>query len=245
MNQTQVLASLASLQLPLGEYIVMGGSSLAIRGIRETKDLDILVTPKLYKELAANWPEDLEYFRKWNRHRLKQGEFELYPDFYLEKANQFQDVQMLITEADMVNSIPIQKLEHLINAKLDNSREKDLQDVALMRAYLKTVFQGTIIAASVRDSSWLKTVQTDEVITADTWQLHSVRIAYQQIEHLQKQLLPGWYAHFWTAEQIIVVFPEHIFAFDHTPENPLRAQAITYGTTQGIPLEQLDFKLKS
>ncbi len=136
MTKDDVVSKINQLQLPLGQYIVMGGATLAVRGIRETKDLDILVTPALFEELKAHFPLDPVYEAKWHRQRLKAGEVEFYPDFYYEKIDLFFDVADLINDAEMIEGIPFQKLEHLMNAKLDTAREKDLQDVALIQNYL-------------------------------------------------------------------------------------------------------------
>lgn len=136
MTKEEVVTKINQLQLPLGQYIVMGGATLAVRGIRETKDLDILVTPVLFEELKKQFPLDPVYEEKWHRQRLKAGDVEFYPDFYYEKRNLFADVTVLIAGAETIAGIPFQKLPHLMDAKLDTAREKDLQDVALIQDYL-------------------------------------------------------------------------------------------------------------
>ncbi len=136
MTKDEVVAQIKQLQLPLGQYIVMGGATLAVRSIRETKDLDILVMPGLFEELKKQFPLDPVYEEKWHRQRLKAGELEFYPDFYYEKRNLFVDVVELIKDAEIIEGLPFQKLPHLMDAKLDTAREKDLHDVALIQDYL-------------------------------------------------------------------------------------------------------------
>ena len=45
------LAELKALNLPLGHYAIFGSGPLAVRGIREAADLDIIVSESLWKEL--------------------------------------------------------------------------------------------------------------------------------------------------------------------------------------------------
>jgi hypothetical protein len=127
------------LQLPDGQYIVVGGGCLAVRGIRDTKDLDILVTPSLFETLLGRgWPLDTIYEQKWHRQRFKRGDIEIYPDIFLEKTNSFVDVDSLIRHADIIEGIPFLQLESLRIFKMDSGREKDLRDVGLIDAFLKT-----------------------------------------------------------------------------------------------------------
>ncbi|MBI4836074.1 MAG: hypothetical protein HY817_02325 [Candidatus Abawacabacteria bacterium] len=139
MNSHEVVAQIKALSLAFGQYILVGGGVLAIHHIRETKDIDIVVVPALFEQLAMTWPLDQEYERKWQRKRLKKGEVEIYPDLYLEKQSLFINVAILIKQADMVEDLPLQPLEHLMMCKLDSAREKDLQDVELIKKYLERV----------------------------------------------------------------------------------------------------------
>ncbi len=138
MNAQDILAAIKALKLLNGSYIVVGGSSLALRGIRDTHDLDIIVTSELFSTLAKQLPLDPEYQRKWNRQRIKKDLIEIYPDLLLENKNTFLDIQKFIAEAEFIDNIPVQPLEHLMMCKLDTGREKDLQDVVLIQQYLKT-----------------------------------------------------------------------------------------------------------
>jgi len=49
-----IFKKLKELNFPLGEYVLVGSGPLAARGIREASDLDIAVTPKLFKELIES-----------------------------------------------------------------------------------------------------------------------------------------------------------------------------------------------
>lgn len=49
-----IFKKLKELNFPLGEYVLVGSGPLAVRGIRAASDLDIAVTPKLFKQLIAS-----------------------------------------------------------------------------------------------------------------------------------------------------------------------------------------------
>jgi hypothetical protein len=136
-NLEKIEQRLKELNLPLGKYILVGGSALAAHGIREAKDLDIVVIPELFENLIrSGWTLDEVYQSKWNRKRLTKEDVEIYPDLYLEKANVFLNIKKVIVEAEMINEFPFQKLEHLKICKLDSGREKDLIDVDLIEKFL-------------------------------------------------------------------------------------------------------------
>lgn len=139
-SQEEVIAKIKELNFPIGSYIAVGGSVLAVRGIRETRDLDIVVTLELFEKLSSDgWEPNLEYQKKWNRRCLKKGDVEVYPDLFLEKRNKFLDVKELIANADLIYGIPFQKLDHLIMCKFDTRRGKDLKDVELIKKYIKVL----------------------------------------------------------------------------------------------------------
>ena len=138
MDRDKILEFAKSLNLPLGNYVVVGGGSLAVRNMRTTNDLDIVVIDPLFKELQQNgWPRDYDYEKRWNRQRLKKDGVEFHRDFLLTKENRFVDVADVISQADIIDGIPFQNLESLLMFKKDAEREKDAADVALIETYLK------------------------------------------------------------------------------------------------------------
>jgi hypothetical protein len=139
---TDIINKVKSLNLPVGQYMLIGGSNLAVRGFRDTRDLDILVTPDLFNTLMSDgFVLDPEYEQKWNRKRLIKDDTEIYGDLYLEKQNYFFDVAQIISEADIVEGIPVQSLQNILVCKADSAREKDLRDIELIKEYLKERFK--------------------------------------------------------------------------------------------------------
>lgn len=138
----EIHKKVAALNLPLGQYVLIGGSGLAVRGFRDTRDVDILVTKELFNNLATQgFVFDQEYEEKWNRKRLKKDDIEVYADMYLEKENIFFNVNEIISEADIVQDLPVQSLANLIICKKDSAREKDLQDIELIKDQIKQQFK--------------------------------------------------------------------------------------------------------
>lgn len=141
-TSTEIINKVKSLNLPVGKYMLIGGSNLAVRGFRDTRDLDILVVPDLFNRLMSEgFTLDKEYEQKWNRKRLIKDDIEIYGDIYLEKQNYFFDVEQIIAEANMVEGIPVQSLSNILVCKADSARDKDLKDIGLIKDYLKNQFK--------------------------------------------------------------------------------------------------------
>src|SRR3989344_8062131 len=88
MDATEIIAKMSPLQLPAGDYCCFGSSTMALLGIREAKDVDVLALPVLcawfkihgWKEKiisAGNPPKptpvfynpqypDVDVFRTWD-----------------------------------------------------------------------------------------------------------------------------------------------------------------------------------
>lgn len=131
------LAAIRFLELPKGSYVVIGGSGLAVRGIRESNDIDMVVTRELFEELQnRGWPIDEPFKQKWNRVRLKREPFEIFTDIYLERSNQFIPADQLIKSAELIEGIPFLTIRDILFYKTDNPRPKDITDIALIADYL-------------------------------------------------------------------------------------------------------------
>ncbi|MFC1594965.1 hypothetical protein ACFL3E_00875 [Patescibacteria group bacterium] len=122
---------LKELDLPKGKYAVFGSGPIAVRGLRESRDLDILVVQDLYNEYKnkPDWEEktgnqdkylekdDIEFWYNWS-----PGEW---------------DVDQLIKDAEIIDDLPFVKLEDVLRWKKLKGTEKDLKDIKLIEKYLK------------------------------------------------------------------------------------------------------------
>ena len=111
-------------------------------------------------------------------------------------------------------------------------------------------YKGAIVEESLEDMSILsdfdiiETTVTDDENPDDRWHIHKVWADKEQIEKLSKYIKPAkWYTHFWNdAGEIIVVYRDKVFSF-HGDEVG-RREAVDYGLSVDIPLEQLDFLIE-
>lgn len=130
-----IVSRVKNLNLPLGEYLVFGSGVMEVHGIRQAKDVDLLISDKLYHQLRKQG-----WRRKWNHKRvltckaLKKGDNEAFTNLYW-KAYQFH-TQDLIANAEMIDGLPFMKLTDYLFYKQHLPRAKDKQDVILMRDYL-------------------------------------------------------------------------------------------------------------
>jgi len=131
-----IFEELKELNLPIGEYIVVGSGPMAARGIRECKDIDILVLEKLYNKLVI---EDWKIVEITGVTRklmvLKKGLFEINKDLKFGEYN--PETQNLINNAEIINGIPFLSLPELIKFKTALGRQKDFDDIKLIEEYLK------------------------------------------------------------------------------------------------------------
>lgn len=70
------LDELRSLNLPEGKFAIFGSGPIAVRGIRESEDLDIIVKQDLWDFLAEKYPVSLSA----NPTCLKIGNIEIFKD---------------------------------------------------------------------------------------------------------------------------------------------------------------------
>ncbi len=133
MTKEEVLAKIKELDLPKGQYIIYGATPFAIYGIREARDIDMFVTPKLYKELEAKgWkkaqkgPQDEPVtFDIFEAHNT--WDFSPY-------APTFDELMSRVTE---VEEIAFASLEDVRKWKAASGRPKDIIDLQLIDDYLK------------------------------------------------------------------------------------------------------------
>jgi hypothetical protein len=128
-----IIEKVRKLDFPAGQYLVFGSGPLMVHGIRESRDIDLLVTSELYAQLKADpswkvmhWPDGAEY--------LANGDYEVddiwhYND-YQPKTNE------LIAKAEVIEDVPFAPLDEVIKWKRAFGRPKDLADVELIEAYL-------------------------------------------------------------------------------------------------------------
>jgi hypothetical protein len=113
-------------------------------------------------------------------------------------------------------------------------------------------WKGGIIAEGLTDRTIINDFTVYEATISDDnmpldyeghvgrWHGYGVMCSREEIDALQPYILPGWYAHFWCEDTIVVVYHDKIFEFargDETAWHEVRE----HGRAQGIPEDELDF----
>lgn len=128
-----ILNKLKDLKLPLNEYVVTGAGIMEVLGIRESSDIDIAVTKKLFNKLrdTGDWQEVEMYGKIF----LKKEGVDIIPELNWEKYT--TTTEEAIASSIIVEGFPFMNLDELCKFKIALGREKDLKDVELIREYQK------------------------------------------------------------------------------------------------------------
>jgi hypothetical protein len=130
-----IIKEVKTLELPLGTYVVIGSSTLAIRGIRPAQDIDIIVTQDIYDRFkASGWKE--QCFPGEERPCvLLYGLFDVGTSWSVRSYH--PTFEQLFNDADIIEGVPFASLKDVLQWKKTCGRDKDLEDVELIEAYLK------------------------------------------------------------------------------------------------------------
>lgn len=117
-----------ALHLSPNDYVVIGGAVLEFLNIRETNDVDLVVSKKVYDRLSkANWKE---YIQDDGKHILSRSGY-IIMQHWLQRS--LSDLQK---SAVVVNGIPLMGLDELIECKTQLGRKKDLKDIISIKEYV-------------------------------------------------------------------------------------------------------------
>ena len=129
-----IFEKLKQLNFPLGEYVIVGSGPLAARGIREASDIDIAVTPKLFKELINS--KKYKKVEKYGKLFLKADNIDIIPR--LDWDDYPTKVEEAIKTADIINGFPFLNISETIKFKKALGREKDFKDIKLLENFKKS-----------------------------------------------------------------------------------------------------------
>ena len=133
-----IISEVKSLSLPSDSYAVLGSSILAIHGIREANDIDMIVSPGLFDMLRkSGWTEETQ---ESGRLGLAKGHFFVMTNW---PTNWPPDEEGRVLEEfkphiETRNGIPFLSLSFMRDWKAQVGRPKDLEDVVLIDRYLET-----------------------------------------------------------------------------------------------------------
>jgi hypothetical protein len=116
--------------LPIGQYAITGSGALGIRNLREIADIDIIVTNELWQLLAAKYGiSDEKGVRKIV---FPDGVVDALGEGSFEKDNDVPTMAERIAQANIIEGLPFESLEHVLYFKRKMGREKDLYDIILI-----------------------------------------------------------------------------------------------------------------
>ena len=132
-NFKKLLFRLKKLNLPIKEYVIFGSAPLAIRGIRDSRDLDLFVSQKIFNKYLKKQGWKLKEFDKNERHikMLEKEDIELYPNWGPEKWN-FKTIR---NDSEIIEGLPFAGLKDFIKWKKAYNRNKDKKDIQLIEEY--------------------------------------------------------------------------------------------------------------
>lgn len=134
MTGAHIITKVKQLNFPQGEYVIFGSCPMALAGIRESSDIDMLVSPQLFDKLVADG---------WTTLHKAPGDEPLVKDDFEAHANwNFSSYQPTLAEllktATVVDDIPFASLAEVRAWKKSSGRPKDLVDVQSIDKYLAT-----------------------------------------------------------------------------------------------------------
>jgi hypothetical protein len=120
------------LGLPTGSYAVFGSGPMAVRGMREAKDIDIIITSELFRKLKQDDTWKAEALRDHHEVLNRDG-VSLFDSW----APDSWDIPAMIKEADVIEGVPFVKLETVLEWKKIRDLPKDKEDIVMIEKYLK------------------------------------------------------------------------------------------------------------
>ena len=120
---------LKSLNLPKGKYAIFGSGPMAIRGIRVSDDVDIVVKQDLWDELAGKYSD----FLHKNPDCIRIDNLEIFRDW----PEIFGRINEIIDGAEIIEELPFVQLKYVVEWKSKFGREKDKRDVELIKKYIE------------------------------------------------------------------------------------------------------------
>jgi len=132
MTRQEIIDKVKRLNFPKGSYIVFGSCPMAILGLREAGDIDLLVSNELFKTLKKLGWEQIE--KSPNDKPMVSDDFEAHSNWNFTTYN--PTLEYLLSNADIIDGIPFASIYEVLEWKKSSGRPKDLVDIELINKYL-------------------------------------------------------------------------------------------------------------
>jgi len=113
-------------------YVMIGGGVLEARGLRRTRDVDLVVSEAVYRKYR-----DDEHWQEYSQDNGKR--ILSHHGYNLMRSWMGRDLRKLRVDADVIDGIPCMSIAELIAAKQRLARSKDIEDIELLQHYRKQV----------------------------------------------------------------------------------------------------------
>lgn len=124
MSKEEIIETLKKYNLDTSKYMVIAGAAMTMLGLKElTHDIDISVTPDYYEYLKNNFDCQIE----WDN----GGSNVYFIDNIINFGINYYNVDHL-----MIDGIPVQRPEDIIKIKQIFNRQKDLDDIDIIKKYM-------------------------------------------------------------------------------------------------------------
>jgi len=125
MQFTKFLEELKKLGFPPEKFAVFGSGPMAVRGMRDIQDLDIIVKDDIWAVLLK------DHTPSKKNNEIKIGNISIFNQW----KPWFDDINPLIDTADVIDGIKYVKLDYVVKWKKIMNREKDQNDIRLIEEY--------------------------------------------------------------------------------------------------------------
>ncbi len=131
-----IFEKIRNLKFPQWQYVVVGSEPLVVRDIKPSTDIDIVVSPELFKKCEQEGRERLPwtYPDKLGHIYLKRGSIELYLDVNCGDFN--PTLEELLARSDIIEEISFASLEDILQFKTAYNRPKHIQDIEKIKEYI-------------------------------------------------------------------------------------------------------------
>ena len=139
MKREEIVESIKNLEFPQGEYIIVWSWPMAMRGIKEANDIDIVVSPKLFNQCILKNREQIPrtYKEKVGEVYLRKENIELYLDVNCWSHN--PAFSELLQRADIIEGIAFASLEDILAFKKEYVKKnpKHILDIEKIERYIQ------------------------------------------------------------------------------------------------------------
>lgn len=220
MNKEEIISILKKYNFDPNEYIVLSTGAMVLYGIKENaNDIDIAVSEKLYNELLQKYECTLKY----DKGDVKVYSFDVF-DFCTNSFNK--------DNINFIEGIPAHDIYSLLKFKQNLNRDKDQNDIKLIKNYLNNKDINSLVLAYLGDAVYelyiRKYLISQGICKVNDLQKEAIKYvsAKAQSDYLEKMFNDD----FLTEEEITIIKR----ARNHKSHNSKSTDIVTYKRSTGL-----------